>query len=284
MDDFNFLHKSFDSETNSKFLLNKRSMDENEKRSVNLFFIGEKNKRLEKTNFKLLGNWKLNFCHCDSVENFLEKEISNDLFIVVLNCPKIDYKNQINKLKICYESKMKFEFVVINREYSIQDITYGIKKGVYQFIEKSFKEKDFINLILEIVSKKLKECEERYFFKKENKKLKFNGVIGNDKTLIENFKSFEKCSGANYILILGEKGVVKKKLAELLHNESYFYGGPVNHLNINAVPKNIVDETLFGNLLINKKGTIEISNHGSLCVDYFENIDIKTQEKIDSYI
>ena len=59
MDDFNFLHNSFNSETNSKFLLNNRSIKENEKRNINLFFIGERNQRLEKSNFKTVGNFFL---------------------------------------------------------------------------------------------------------------------------------------------------------------------------------------------------------------------------------
>ena len=154
MDDFNFLHNSFTSETNSKFLLNNRSIKENEKRNINLFFIGEKNRSLEKFNFKIVGNWRLNCFQYDDVESFFEIRLSNELIIIILDCPKKDFKNQINKLKNWIKSNIKLELIVINRDYSIQEITYGMKKGVYQFIESSFKEKDFINLILGIISKK----------------------------------------------------------------------------------------------------------------------------------
>ncbi|MDC0254580.1 sigma 54-interacting transcriptional regulator [Bacteriovoracales bacterium] len=284
MDDFNFLHNSFNSETNPKFLLNKRSTKENEKRNINLFFIGEKKQRLEKRNFKIVGNWSLSYFHYDDVESFLEISLPNELLIIILDCPKKDFKNQINKLKTLIKSNMKLDLIVINRDYSIQEIAYGMKKGIYQFIEPSFKEKDFINLILGIISKKLKESEEKDYIKEENQKKKFNGVIGKDKFLIEHFKSIEGNCGVNYFLILGEKGVGKKKLVELLHNESTFFEGPISHLNINAVPKSILNETIFGNLSIKKRGIIQTSNKGSLCVDYFENIDLITQEKIDFYI
>ena len=282
MDDFNFLHNSFNSETNSKFLLNNRSMKENEKRNINLFFIGEKNRSLEKFNFKIVGNWRLSCSQYDDVESFFEIRLSNELIIIILDCPKKDFKNQINKLKNLIKSNIKLELIVINRDYSIQEVTYGLKKGVYQFIESSFKEKDFINLVLGIISKKIKESEEKNYTKEDNKK--FNGVIGRDKLLIQHFKSIEGNCGVNYYLILGEKGVGKKKLVELLHNESNFFEGPINHLNINAIPKNMLDETIFGNLSIKKRGIIQSSNKGSLCVDYFEKIDLLTQEKIDVYI
>ena len=281
MDDFNFLHNSFYSETNSKFLLNKRSIQENEKRNINLFFIGEKNQRFEKRNFKAAGNWRISYFYYHDVESFLEESLSNELSIIILDCPKKDYKNQINRLKNLFKSNIKLEIIVINREHSIQEIAYGMKKGVYQFIEESFKEKDFLNLILNIISKKIKESEEKRYLKEESKK--FNGVIGKDRFLIEHFKSIEGNCGVNYFLILGKKGVGKKKLVELLHNESTFFEGPINHLNINAIPKNILNETIFGNLSIKKRGVVQSSNKGSLCVDYFENIDLETQEKIDSY-
>ena len=182
--------------------------------------------------------------------------------------------------------KNDYEVIVIHRDHSIQEITFGIKEGIYQFVEVPLKDREFLDLILEVGFKKIAEYEEKKLgeFGNYNFKSNFKGVIGKNRDLIEVYNSFEKNNGLKVSLILGCRGIGKKKLTELLHFESEYKQGPFNHLNINVIPKHLIEEIMFGNGTINKQGLLELSQEGTLSLENFESLNPSIQNKLNNYI
>jgi DNA-binding NtrC family response regulator len=279
MDDFNFLHSAINSTKNSNYFPSSSRLKE---KVINVYFIGMESGKNLKRDLCPVENIKFEYYFFESIDDFLKKREKEDFFILVYDLPKINFKAKIDSLQTMGKMKIDYEVIVIHGDYSIQEITFGIKQGIYQFVEVPLKKREFSNLILEIALKKIICSKEKEVVKFDN--YNFIGFIGKNRDLIEVYNSFEQNNGLKVALILGSRGIGKKKLTELLHFESKYRKGPFNHLNLNAIPKHLIDEKLFGDRKINKPGLLELSHEGTLSLENLKCLIISVQNKLRNYI
>lgn len=87
------------------------------------------------------------------------------------------------------------------------------------------------------------------------------------------------------ILILGETGVGKSRLAKAIHDSSQYAKGPFVELNCAAIPENLIESELFGYEKgaftgadpKGKVGKIEMANHGTLFLDEIGELSLAAQ-------
>lgn len=87
------------------------------------------------------------------------------------------------------------------------------------------------------------------------------------------------------ILILGETGVGKSRLAKAIHDTSSYADGPFVEVNCAAIPDNLIESELFGYDKgaftgadpKGKMGKIEMANHGTLFLDEVGELSLAAQ-------
>jgi DNA-binding NtrC family response regulator len=89
------------------------------------------------------------------------------------------------------------------------------------------------------------------------------------------------------VLLTGESGVGKERVARFIHNESARAGGPFVAINCGAVPENLLESELFGHArgsftgaTQDRVGLFEAANGGTLLLDEIGEIPPATQVKL----
>ena len=89
------------------------------------------------------------------------------------------------------------------------------------------------------------------------------------------------------VLLTGESGVGKERVARFIHNESARSGGPFVAINCGAVPENLLESELFGHVrgsftgaTQDRIGLFEGANGGTLLLDEIGEVPPPTQVKL----
>ncbi len=159
---------------------------------------------------------------------------------------------------------------IIDKSYD-----YGCK----DFLLKPFSP-DSLNLVLK-----------RYTYSLESKfveKIIFEQFITNDKLFLSKIKSVINSSlSGGTILIQGETGTGKTKLAKLIHKITLGDAAPFVHLNCSELSENLQESELFGHIkgafsgaTSNKWGKLKLADGGTLFLDELGSMPTSLQQKL----
>lgn len=116
--------------------------------------------------------------------------------------------------------------------------------------------------------------------------LKAQGIILEDQRMLSLFKDVRNIAKINVpVLILGEPGTGKEKVAQALHHFSIVKGEFVG-LNCSAIPENLFESELFGSVkgafsdAETKPGKLEQANNGTLFLDEIGDMNLACQPKL----
>jgi Nif-specific regulatory protein len=112
-------------------------------------------------------------------------------------------------------------------------------------------------------------------------------VIGNSKIMRVLYREMEQVSRTNAtVLLLGESGVGKEKIAHAIHYGSPRAGKPFVKLNCAAIPESIIESELFGHekgaftdAVTMRKGRFEMADCGTIFLDEIGEMPLAVQSK-----
>lgn len=117
-------------------------------------------------------------------------------------------------------------------------------------------------------------------------KLAKAGIIAVTESMISLYKDIEEVAQVNVpVLILGEPGTGKEKIAETIHNFSGALGSFLP-LNCSSIPEGIFESELFGSVkgafhnATDKPGKIEMADNGTLFLDEIGDMGLELQPKL----
>ncbi|MHC4565618.1 MAG: sigma-54 interaction domain-containing protein [Planctomycetota bacterium] len=89
------------------------------------------------------------------------------------------------------------------------------------------------------------------------------------------------------VLITGETGTGKEVLAKTIHEQSNRSGGPFVPINCGALPRELVENELFGHrkgaysqAFDNQKGLVDVASEGTLFLDEIDSLPLEIQPKL----
>ena len=180
--------------------------------------------------------------------------------------------------------------VILSGQQDIGTAVNLLRQGAFDYIIKDAETKErFQHTLLHIKNQiKLKrevamlkaELVEKYDFSKH--------FIGQSQPMLEVYHLIEKAVKSNInVSIQGESGTGKEVVAKCIHHNSFRRKGPFVALNMNAIPRELLESELFGyekgaftGALARKKGQFELSNGGTLFLDEIADLDISMQAKL----
>ncbi|MDR3173531.1 MAG: sigma 54-interacting transcriptional regulator [Treponema sp.] len=112
-------------------------------------------------------------------------------------------------------------------------------------------------------------------------------VIGNSKIMRSLYQQIEQVSGTNAtVLLLGESGVGKERIAQAIHYGSPRADKPFIKLNCAAIPESLIESTLFGHekgaftdAIKTRKGCFEQADNGTIFLDEIGEMPVSIQTK-----
>lgn len=113
-------------------------------------------------------------------------------------------------------------------------------------------------------------------------------IIGNSKIMRNVYEMIEKVCRTNAtVLILGESGVGKERVAHAIHYNSGRAKGPFIIVNCAALPESLIESELFGHekgaftgATVFRKGRFEIADNGTIFLDEIGDLSPSLQTRI----
>jgi Nif-specific regulatory protein len=113
-------------------------------------------------------------------------------------------------------------------------------------------------------------------------------IVGNSKVMRNVYTLIEKVSGTNAtVLILGESGVGKERVAHAIHYGSGRADKPFVKINCAALPESLIESELFGHekgaftgATAARKGRFETAEKGTIFLDEIGDLPVAVQTKL----
>lgn len=119
-------------------------------------------------------------------------------------------------------------------------------------------------------------------------KFKPANIIGNSRAMQSVYRLIAKVSHARTtVLILGESGVGKERVATAIHQNSHCAGGPFIKFNCASLPESVIESELFGHekgaftgAISRRAGRFEEADGGTIFLDEVGELSLSAQSKL----
>ena len=164
----------------------------------------------------------------------------------------------------------------------------AMKRGAYDFLTKPVNLEKLEILMKRALESKSLQTEVESLHERLDVKYSFEGIIGNSKELKEVIERVKLVAPSRAsVLIEGETGTGKERIAQAIHQNSNRGQGPFVAVHCAALPANLLESELFGHekgaftgATERRIGRFELADGGTLFLDEIGEISLSTQVKL----
>jgi DNA-binding NtrC family response regulator len=206
------------------------------------------------------------------------ERLSADRYCVVLADLKMPRVDGLALLKELQKREIPTECIIITGQATVDSAVQAMRQGAYDYIEKPLNVEK-LNRLKALIPKAL----EKFTVQEKNRELasKLEGLThygeltGQSEAMRSVYQVIEAVAPSTAsVLILGESGTGKGLVARAIHAKSERANGPFFALNCAALPKDILENELFGHekgaftgSTNEKPGAFEMTDGGTLFLD-----------------
>ncbi len=232
----------------------------------------------------LEGKATIHFSHSgEKILGFLRKN-QVDLVFVDLHLPTLSGHDIIKEIKKFDDS---IQIIVVSSSDQIDDAIKAFRMGIADYLPKPLHEKD-----LEIVFQK---CTAQNVTVKQSRMMQDHLessqstlLVGSSQPMTELVEQIQQLRNSPIdVLILGESGTGKELVAKMLNQQEGDKNRPYITLNCSAIPKELIESTLFGHekgsftgAIAKKLGKFELANGGDIFLDEIGTLPLDLQAKL----
>jgi len=220
----------------------------------------------------------------------LERLEQDDIALVLtdLKMPGLDGMQLLEAIR---SRDLLAECIIITGEASVDTAVEAMRHGAYDYIEKPLT-KQKLTRLKALISKAIEKESTRRKNRELSSRLEglttFGELIGQSEPMREVYGLIEAVAPTNAsVLVLGESGTGKELVARALHQKSDRAKGPFYALNCAALPKEILENELFGHekgaftgSVNEKQGAFENASGGTLFLDELAEMAPDIQVKL----
>ncbi len=229
--------------------------------------------------------------HVELAENgdealLLSRRNNYDLAILDIKMPG---QSGLDLLSTIKEERPETLVVIMTAESSMKNTVEAMKRGAYDYLAKPF-DLDEIEAILVKAETALNVSEEVHRLRDEVKNhYQVNrAIIGNSSAMQGVYKILGRVAPSDAtVLIYGESGTGKELVARAVHFNSPRLGKPFLAINCAAIPKDLLENELFGHergaftgATERKSGKFEQAQGGTLFLDEIGDMPLELQAKL----
>ena len=215
---------------------------------------------------------------------FLKKE-DVDLMLLDVRLPGI---NGLEVLKIVRENYNLVEVIMVSAVNEIEVAVQAMKNGAYHYITKEFDYDGLRSLVRNALERQDLSRQVISLSAQVAAQDERDFVLGPSRVMQEIVDLTHKVAKLPAtVLVLGESGTGKELLARLLHRESGRAPAPFIPVNLAAIPRDLVESTLFGHergaftgAHKQQLGKFELATGGTLFLDEIADLGLELQAKL----
>src|SRR5947207_800391 len=205
-----------------------------------------------------------------------------------LKMPKLDGLSLLRELQ---ERQIPTECIIITGQATVDSAVQAMQQGAYDYIEKPLNA-DKLNRLKALIPKAL----EKFNVQQKNRELTsrleglthYGELTGQSEAMRSVYQIIDAVAPSNAsVLILGESGTGKELVARAMHTKSERAKGPFFALNCAALPKEILENELFGHekgaftgSTNEKQGAFELADGGTIFLDEVAEMSPDIQVKL----
>ena len=206
------------------------------------------------------------------------ERLSSDSFGVVLADLKMPKLDGIALLKELQAKEIPTECIIITGQATIDSAVQAMRQGAYDYIEKPLNSEK-LNRLKALIPKAI----DKFNVQQKNRELEsrleglthYGELTGQSDEMRSVYRVIDAVAPSTAsVLILGESGTGKELVARAVHNKSERAKGPFFALNCAALPKDILENELFGHekgaftgSTNEKPGAFEMASGGTIFLD-----------------
>lgn len=227
---------------------------------------------------------------CDDGQKALDELVGGDYGVVLadLMMPRVDGLSLLNKLQ---DKAIPTECIIITGKATVDSAVQAMREGAYDYIEKPLNA-DKLNRLKALIPKAL----EKYAIGQKNRELSsrletlthYGELTGQSEEMRAVYQIIDAVAPSSAsVLILGESGTGKELVARAVHAKSDRAKGPFFALNCAALPKDILENELFGHekgaftgSINEKPGAFEMADGGTIFLDEVAEMPTDIQVKL----
>ena len=208
-----------------------------------------------------------------------------DIVITDLRLPGMDGMAVIEKARELYSEIIA---VVVTGYGTVQDAVAAIKRGASDFVTKPFQFDHLLHILASTLEQRRLKSENAYLRSQLEEFYGFQGIIGQDPTMVKLFKVLKTVSSTtSTILLTGETGTGKELVARAIHHNSPRAKQKFIPLNCGAIPETLLEDELFGHVkgaftgaIASRLGRLEQADKGTLFLDEIGTMSANLQSKL----
>ncbi|MDQ2891306.1 MAG: sigma 54-interacting transcriptional regulator [Gemmatimonadota bacterium] len=205
-----------------------------------------------------------------------------------LMMPRLD---GLSLLKALQDTSIPTECIIITGQATVDSAVQAMREGAYDYIEKPLNA-DKLNRLKALIPKAL----EKYAIGQKNRELAskletlthYGELTGQSEEMRAVYQIIDAVAPSTAsVLILGESGTGKELVARAVHSKSDRAKGPFFALNCAALPKDILENELFGHekgaftgSINEKPGAFEMADGGTIFLDEVAEMPTDIQVKL----
>jgi DNA-binding NtrC family response regulator len=227
---------------------------------------------------------------CADGQKALDELQSGDYGVVLadLMMPKLD---GLSLLKALQDKGIPAECIIITGQATVDSAVQAMREGAYDYIEKPLNAEK-LNRLKALIPKAI----EKYAIGQKNRELAsrletlthYGELTGQSEEMRAVYQIIDAVAPSSAsVLILGESGTGKELVARAVHSKSDRAKGPFFALNCAALPKDILENELFGHekgaftgSINEKPGAFEMADGGTIFLDEVAEMPTDIQVKL----
>ena len=235
---------------------------------------------------RLLGRESYDVQHAASGREALERlrEGGVDLVLTDLKMPGM---SGIDLLRAVKAIDQDLEVVVMTAYGTVETAVEAMKEGAYDFVSKPLKRLELLKCLKKALEKRALQVENRHL-REQLGAVGEGEVIGQSDVMRSLLDEVEQVAPSEVtVLISGESGTGKGRIARLLHRMSRRRKGRFVTVNCAAIPETLLESELFGyergaftGADRRKEGRFDLARGGTLFLDEITEIRSSTQVKL----
>jgi DNA-binding NtrC family response regulator len=218
-------------------------------------------------------------------------QLSTDDFGVVLADLKMPKLDGLALLKELQRLAIPTECIIVTGQGTVDSAVQAMREGAYDYIEKPLNAEK-LNRLKALIPKALEKFNVQARNRELSSKLEglthFGELTGQSEEMRSVYQIIDAvASSSASVMILGESGTGKELVARALHMRSDRAKGPFFALNCAALPKDILENELFGHekgaftgSINEKAGAFEMAHGGTIFLDEVAEMSPDIQVKL----
>lgn len=228
-------------------------------------------------------------CVCMSSAELAQKRLSSDFAGVVVSDIRLPRMSGLDLQRAIYAMDPELPVILITGHGDISMAVQSMKDGATDFLEKPFAPERLVQSVQRALEKRRLVLEVRHLREQlQNRDALEHQLLGDSQVMQQLRRTVQGLANSDAeVLIWGETGTGKERVARCLHEASARKKGNFVAINCGGMPETLFDSEMFGSEAgaftgAGKKriGKIEYASGGTLFLDEIESMPMVMQIKL----